>query len=368
MAQRFKKAAHQPKAAEPLPAKADVETKAEPSEFNAQDFNPIPNEPSVPAQSSAEIFSEIGDELRKRREMLSLTYDEIERHTRVRAAFQKALEEGALDDLPSLVQTRGILANYASFLDLDADTILLRFADGLQARHRERLLDKPKRRRGTMTVNTSLPPLRTFIASDLLFGGGIAVLLILFAIWGIIRVVAVGAATSPQATSMPIAQILAETPIGGLGVTVIPADTAQASTALAVPATITLPAPTLPPNINVNVNLVAVESTYLRVSVDGKVQFEGRTEAGSAYPYEAQNQVEVVVGNAAAIKVTYNGRDLGLMGSFGEVVDRIYGAGGISTPTSTPAPTATAAPNLTPTPSETPTATPSATGTPTPGG
>ena len=59
--------------------------------------------------------------------MLSLTYEEVERHTRVRALFLKALEDGALEDMPSPVQTRGILANYAVFLDLDADTILLQF-------------------------------------------------------------------------------------------------------------------------------------------------------------------------------------------------------------------------------------------------
>lgn len=360
MAKRFKKTASQPK--------VEVEAKTETAEFNAQDFNPLPSESSNAAKSSAEIFSEIGAQLRQRREMLSLTYDEIERHTRVRAAFQKALEEGALDDLPSLVQTRGILANYAGFLDLDADAILLRFADGLQERHRERQLEKPKRRRGTMTVNSSLPPLRTFIASDLLFGGGIAILLLLFAIWGITRVVAVGATTRPQATSLSISQILAETPIDAQGVTVIPADTSLAATALAVPATITLPAPTLGANIKVQVNLVAVESTYLRVNVDGKLQFEGRAEAGSAYPYEAENQIEVVVGNASAIKVTYNGRSLGLMGSFGEVVDRIYGAASVGTPTSTKPPTATPSPDVTPTPSETPTVTPSATGTPNSGG
>ncbi len=308
--------------------------------------------------------------MRARREMLSLTYEEIERHTRVRAEYQQALEEGALEDLPSLVQTRGILANYAGFLDLDVDAILLRFADGLQARHRERRPENLKRRRGTMTVNTSLPPLRVFIASDLLFGGGIAVLLILFAIWGITRVAAVGASVSAQATPPSISEILAGTPepIGSQSVTVIPAGTALDSTALTGGPTITLPPPTLGPNINVQVNLVASESTYLRVTVDGKVQFEGRTNPGSAYPYEAQNQIEVLVGSASGIRVTYNGRDQGVMGNFGEVVDLIYTAKGIVTPTATPRPTATASPNVTPTPSQTPTSTPTATGTSASGG
>ncbi len=141
------------------------------------------------AQPSEEIFAEIGRQLRERREMLSLTYEEIERHTHVKAEFLQGLELGALDELPSLVHTRGILANYAGFLDLDVDSVLLRFADGLQARHREhRPQWQPSRTRPPIAVHTSLPPVRSFIASDLVFGVGVAVVLLLFAVWGISRV------------------------------------------------------------------------------------------------------------------------------------------------------------------------------------
>jgi cytoskeletal protein RodZ len=125
--------------------------------------------------------------------MLSLTYEEIERHTRVRVSFLENLERGAIESLPSPVQTRGILANYAAFIDLDVDTTLLRFADGIQARHREKRPHWPPRTRARMTVHSNLPPLRSFIASDLLFGGGAAIMLLLFAAWGINRVMAVRA-------------------------------------------------------------------------------------------------------------------------------------------------------------------------------
>ncbi len=95
-------------------------------------------ESTAPTSSADMIFAEIGAQLRARREMISLTADEVERHTKLRAVFVKALEDGALDKLPSPVQTRGMLANYATFLDLDTDTILLRFADFLQARRHEK--------------------------------------------------------------------------------------------------------------------------------------------------------------------------------------------------------------------------------------
>ena len=99
-------------------------------------------------QKSSEIFKEIGVELRQRRELLSLHLDEVERNTHVKAHYMDALEKGAMDELPSTVQTRGMLSNYATFLDLDVDVLLLRYADALQARHRERNPQKPARKAG----------------------------------------------------------------------------------------------------------------------------------------------------------------------------------------------------------------------------
>ena len=98
----------------------------------------VPVDENLSQEGSTQIFKEIGRELRKRRELLSLHLEEVERNTHVKAHYLDALERGAMDDLPSTVQTRGMLSNYATFLDLDVDTLLLRFADALQTRHRER--------------------------------------------------------------------------------------------------------------------------------------------------------------------------------------------------------------------------------------
>jgi hypothetical protein len=79
---------------------------------------------------------------------------------------------------------------------------------------------------------------------------------------------------------------------------------------------------------------------------------------GNAYSFEAEAQVEVLVGSGAAIRVVHNGRDLGLMGDFGQVVNNIYVEAEVITPT--------ALPSLTPTVTSTPTATVPATSTPVP--
>ncbi len=314
------------------------------------------------------VFAEIGHSLSKRREMLSLTYEEVERHTRVRRAFLHAMEEGAMEDLPSPVQTRGILANYAGFLDLDVDAILLRFADGLQARHREQRMNMPTRSRAPMTVNTSLPPLRSFIASDLLFGGGVAIVLLLFAVWGINRVITVRSSAPAGATAPSISDVLVGTPLPTLAqqVTLIPAqDTAAAPNAAA---TATEVLPTLAANVTVEVKLTATARTYMRVAVDGKTLFDGRADPGQTYTYQAAKTVEVLTGNAGALQAIFNGHDMGFLGQFGDVMDLVYTAQGVVTPTSTPAPTRTPTLKPTPTPSETPTPNPSVTPKPTTGG
>jgi hypothetical protein len=115
--------------------------------------------------------------------------------------------------------------------------------------------------------------------------------------------------------------------------------------------------PTIPEGVNVQVNIVAVERTYLRVIVDGEVAFEGRTTPGTAYPFEAAAQIEILAGNGAALRLIYNLRDMGLLGGYGEVVNLIYRTEGVITPTATvgPTPAITPTPTITPTRTQTPT-------------
>jgi len=307
---------------------------------------------------SNQIFKEIGADLRNRRELLSLHLEEVERNTHVKAHYLEALEKGALGELPSTVQTRGMLSNYATFLDMDVDALLLRYADALQARHREKNPQKTVRKPGQPIVG-NLPPIRSFIAGDMVFGIGMAVLLIGFSIWGINRVLMIQSQQEIQPTAPSISDVLLAspdpssiTPTAALA----PIESFQEPTS-----TIVIPTQNL--NVNVQVNLVAVERTFMRVVVDGEEVFNGRVVPGTAYPFEAEEQIEILVGSGAAIRIVYNGRDLGLLGGLGQVVSNIYMADEIITPTAQPTPsptptvpvTSTVPSTLTPIPSNTPT-------------
>jgi hypothetical protein len=192
----------------------------------------------------------------------------------------------------------------------------------------------------------------------MIFGIGIAVLLVGFSIWGVSRVLTIQSQREVQPTSPSISDVLLASP--------------DASQFTATPellpaqipgeATVTIVIPTQNLDVNVQVNLVAVERTYMRVIVDGEEVFNGRVVPGTAYPYQAETQIEVLVGSGAAIRTVYNGRDLGLMGTFGQVVNNIYMSEEIITPTVLPSPTIAS----TVSPTSTVQATSSSTSTPTP--
>jgi cytoskeleton protein RodZ len=310
---------------------------------------------SILSESPAVIFAEIGRKLRERRELISLTAEEVERHTKLRATFVRAMEDGAFDKLPSPVQTRGMLANYAAFLDLDTDVILLRFADAIQARHREKNAETPREKIHTEVI-TSMPLLRSFIAGDLVFGVVMIALILALGVWGISRVLDSEDDVVLQATAPSIVDVLAGTlqPTPSVEATFVPADD-ESIPGLGLA---TIEVPTFGPNINVVVGVFAVERTFVRVAVDGEVTFEGRIAPGETQTYEAENQVEVLTGNAAGLRISYNGRDLGLMGDVGQVVSQVYTIAGVVTPTATLPPTPTQTLPVTPTRTPTPTGTP----------
>ncbi len=145
---------------------------------------------------SQAIFTEIGHELKRQREALGLSLADVERLTRIREFFVYALESGQIDDLPSSVQGRGMLNNYASFLSLNSDSLQLRYAEGLQQRRREKFsAEVTSKKEGVAVMGKEpLTGWRKFLTTDLLVGGFVFITLFGLVIWG---------ATKMINTSMP---------------------------------------------------------------------------------------------------------------------------------------------------------------------
>ena len=65
------------------------------------------------------------------------------------------------------------------------------------------------------------------------------------------------------------------------------------------------------------------ETSWLRVSIDGTVAYEGTLPAGAVKAF-AGKAVDVRVGNAGGVRISVNGRALGPLGAPGDVAERNF--------------------------------------------
>ena len=76
---------------------------------------------------------------------------------------------------------------------------------------------------------------------------------------------------------------------------------------------------------------------WTSVIADGKTLYEGIPANGAMFTWEADRQIVVNFGNAAAVELTFNGKPVGKIGERGDVVVKTFTVAGMVTPP--PAPT-----------------------------
>lgn len=123
---------------------------------------------------------EIGNSLREARIRQGLEYPEVERATKIRARYIRALEEEEFTILPGDTYIRGFLRTYADYLGLDGqlyiDEYSSRFApgwsdDATPARPRGRPRDRGIERRAVVLVLVGIAALTALVFAAWRFGG-----------------------------------------------------------------------------------------------------------------------------------------------------------------------------------------------------
>lgn len=284
----------------------------------------------------------IGQTLRDARERLGLTLEEVERATHIRARHLEALERDAWDALPSPVQARGFLRNYADLLGLDAEAILLKY---VETRTQPRPTLSASARSASPEAASPVAVRRPrWVSADLLVSTLVVVSALGVLLWGVGQMIAsfraqtvweAGGASFVLATTGPTPSPRAEA--------AVPEALAQMQIAPDAGPTATLaPPPLLSARGRVNVQLVIEQRAWVRVVVDGREQYKGRAAPGDILEYQGQQTVEVITGNGGGVRVFFQGEDMGRMGEFGEAVVRIWGEDGVLLPTATATPPITA--------------------------
>ena len=312
-----------------------------------------------PRETSQEIFKQIGTALREHRQLMDLSLADIEHFTNLKRMVLVAIEDGRFNDLPSTVQGRGMLNNYAKFLAMDDTAILDRYARALLLQREERM---PARRapEPTVSVKVNLPEgLRRILNPDLVIGGAFIVALFGFILWGASQMLA---SSGEEPTDAPsISQMLQLTPsVSPLPDLTQTADAAHTPTvSTAIPGVIisqSTPTPVATANAApLQLYIIAHDRAFMRVAVDGTSAFDGRVIPNNVYTYSGNDLITLLTGNGAALEIYFNQDYLGKLGSVGEVVDLRFSLQGMQTPTPQPQLTQTATvpiPEATMTPEE----------------
>ena len=322
-----------------------------------------PEVPISPPTAEQHPLEEIGTILKTQREHLGFTIPNVEDQIFIPERYLIAIENGNLEELPSTVQGKGMVKNYAQFLGLDPEPLLLGYADVLQkrlAKSREGIPDvKPP---SSLQVS-----IRRFLASPAILWVGVVILIGSISLWAGTLIFGAGGSSAEATATIPgVSDILLptstqsatpEAPISTLSeieVDITPTIEGDEITGDNAEAT---PTPGITGNEKVQVQLVILQRTWVRVIVDNILAYEGRLLPGSVKLFGGELSIEVLTGNAAGVEVIYNQRDLGAMGLYGEVIDRVFTAEGIATPTptisATPTPSDTPEASTTPTPTTT---------------
>jgi hypothetical protein len=355
----------------------------------------------------------LGKALRRARESRNLSIEQAERETRIRAKFLVAIENGDLSEIPSRVQARGFLYNYAQSLGLNPGDIVAQFdaiqgtgpVQGISAPNNHAYPPQttpnqpppypqysppiptpppqpsplpqapptptqtaiPRLPTPPMPIPTPLPGVpapengTALPVEQTLFRRLLASDLFLVSILALVAVLALGIGgralgnlptNEPEENQSNFLENLDDSLATG---TITP--TFQPTST---------PTATVPPlaSDRVRVSFEVTQRNWMRIEVDGEPVYEGLAEPDTILQYEGAETVRVVTGNGGALEVTYNGVELGPLGQRGFVAEQIYTLGGLETLTPTPTPTMTNTPIPTATGTGGPSPTPEETQTP----
>lgn len=325
---------------------------------------------------SEQIFISIGSKLHAQRKKLNLSTEDIEQFTSIRPFYLDALESGSIEKLPSIPQARGMLNNYATFLNLDVEQVMNEFAEGLQTRRNESYA--PHKIGSDNQLAYRSPEVKKvgwlkFISADLLLTSGLIIALFVFILWGAANISGFqdkNEDVEPPSISDVLLDNTPEAQETMQATEELPSPTATQQTIEEGEIDAEIGETEIEPPISglpVQIYIIAHQRAYLKVVVDGEVEFTGRTVPGNAYEYSGSSSVEILTGNAAALEIYHNLAPVGMIGDIGEVKSLIFTVStGVITPTPrfSPSPTMTNQPSPTLQPTQTPT-TPPPTVTPT---
>lgn len=310
----------------------------------------------------------LGRQLRDVRLERELSLQDVEAATKIRVRFLESIEAGQFDPALTEVQTRGFVRNYATYLQLDLDAMLTAYRQAAGSRRKTlfnlRRVDStptevpiiPIRKSGTSTtpphpiqkVPTPITSQEVQAVSEnsqsrWLIGVLAVGFLLVIGLLAIIAVlIGMDGGDNAQTTEEAIAPLIiaTDTPLAvdlsGKGETPAPVATTTPSPTPS-PTSTTAGVLVRPPDqINMTgansiaIMVSATQRSWVRLIVDGTVEYEGLLRPGTALNYQGTQSVTLRTANAGGLQVVINNQDLGILGGRGELYEQSFSLDGVS--------------------------------------
>jgi len=230
----------------------------------------------------------VGALLRQRREVRGLTVDDVGRSMRCGPRRIHAVEEGLFEELPPHPYARGLIGAYANLVGLDAAALLRACGPACSPGEGRGIFLRPATERRSWRDWTVPIALACFVTAFVVAQSVLA--------------------PAPQRLEAPVAPSAAHPPPSAADPAPEPEMTAPARMAPVVPET---------PGVRV---LIRSEGTTWVEAAPGGVDRQ-RYELGPGENLEvsARERLDLVLADAGAVRLTVNGRELGFIGSKGEM-------------------------------------------------
>lgn len=268
----------------------------------------------------------LGDLLRETREQKKLSLEDVEQGTNIRKLYIKSIEDGDYNKLPGEVFLKGFIKTYGKFLGLNSLELIEQYKKEKNASASEKEVEptnqvqeqpvspaqppKITEKTAEPTKEKNIPKIDSFASNQAYLqptksNSKKNIFLVI-----IILIVIIGGAVfflSSQDTSD----------------TKAPVHTTQQESTQQPEQQAQQPAPA--PVVNgAEVTAVFNEDCWTEVKVDGNVVLSETVKKGSNLNWKGNNQIDITVGNAGAIDITFNNQPVGKLGDIGAVVTKSF--------------------------------------------
>ncbi|WP_196594153.1 helix-turn-helix domain-containing protein [Pectinatus sottacetonis] len=258
----------------------------------------------------------LGDIFREEREKKHLSLKDVETETNIRTLYLEAIEKEDYTVIRGEVYLKGFIKTYAKFLGLDPEEILNKYYEekGISPQHSQENVSIPQETAADIgNADYNNPSPQSEVKKDNTFEQRIEI----------------KKRKNKNLGNIIFTSIIFVVVVGCLAYFIVPMltthKTATAPVKQVQQTDNTVPAAPVPAKVDgVHISAVFNNSCWVQVKADDKTIFEKTVHTGDSFKWDGQKKIEMILGNAGAVKISLNGKDVGKPGNNGAVVKKRF--------------------------------------------